>query len=144
MARIQRIRHTQQLLCALDGVVGATVRVGLGFQKVGSICPVNGGEIAAQHGATAHLQRHQSVGIGGRGLALHVNHIAVHPALQDGDAHAHHTAHKGVAFVTDNRLVGELLRSLGEGRRQHADKQRQSDKDSFHDLLVFDYSIIRL
>ena len=145
VARIQRIRHAQQLLRALNGVVGAAVRVGLGLQKVRTVGPVDGGEVATEHRAAANLQRHQTVDVGGGDVGLLVNHGAVHTTLKDGDTHAHRTPHEGVGLVAHHCLVREFLRGLGEAGRDYAEKQRQGDKDFFHVLLfwLFDYSIMR-
>ena len=142
-ARIQRIRHAQQLLGTLDGVVGAAVRVGLGLQEVRTIGPVDAGEVAAENGAPTDFQRHQTVDVGGGSVGFLINDGAVYTTLQDGDTHAHRTPHEGVALIAHHCLVREFLRGLGEAGRDYAEKQRQGDKDSFHCCCFIDYLLIR-
>ena len=123
-ARVQRIRHAQQLLNTLQNVVGSTSRVGFSLEEVRTVCPVDGGKIAVQHGTATHLQRHQAVNIGNGGVCFLINYGTVRTALQDGDTNPHIATNERVALVANHRLIGELLRGLGEGRREHAEKQR--------------------
>ena len=123
--RIQCIRHAQQLLRAFDGVIGAAIRIGFGFQKIRTVSPVNSGEITIHHRAAANLQRHQAIGIGDRGVRLLINHRAIRTALQDGDSHTHIATNKRVAFIANHRLIGEFLRGLGKKQHPH---EKQNDK----------------
>ena len=123
---IQSERHAQQLLRAGDGVVVSTCRVGLGLEEIGTVGPVDGGEVAADHGAAADFQRHQAVGVGGHGLRLHIHGGAGGTALQDGNLHPDRLCgHEVVARVTHHSLVRELLRSLGKcgGESHHCDEK---------------------
>ena len=87
--RIQRIRHAQQLLGGGDRIVAAAVRVGFGLQVEGTVPPVDVGEGALLHAPATDAEGHQSVGVCGARLGLHIHRTAAGTSLQDAHAHTH-------------------------------------------------------
>ena len=74
---IEGIRHAHQLLHSLDGVVVATFGIYFGFQEIGAHAPWYGGKTASEHGPITHLQGHQTIGVGGHLMSLHIYSISV-------------------------------------------------------------------
>ena len=83
-ARIQGVRHAQQLLHALDAVIDATRRVYLRLQIERSLTPGDLGEVLAGV-ASAHLHGEQAVHVGGCLMGLRVHDRTRGAALQNGD-----------------------------------------------------------
>ena len=68
---IKGIGHTQQLLGADDGVVGASVGIQLCLQEHGSITPVDVGKRTLEQISAADRHSEQAVGIGHPGMGFH-------------------------------------------------------------------------
>ena len=104
-ARIQGIRHAQQLLYTLDTIVDTTRRVNLRLQIERALSPGNLGEVLAGV-ATAHLHSKQAIDIGGSVVRLRIDGSTRGAALQDGYPYRDILiGHQSVVATADHRLV---------------------------------------
>ncbi len=112
---IEGVRHAHQLLHPLDGVVVTTFGIHFCFQEIGTHTPRNGGKAAGDNGAIAHLQGHQTVGVGGHLVRFHVHSISVRAPQQDGYLNRYGMiGYQPIVGIANNGLVTHFLRSLGE------------------------------
>ena len=74
---IEGIRHAHQLLHPFNRVIGSSVGIHLCFQEIGAHAPWYGGKTASEHRTIAHLQGHQTIGVGGHLMSLHIYSISV-------------------------------------------------------------------
>ena len=113
--RIQRVRHTQQLLHTLNGVVDAALRVNLRFQEIGTGTPVDIGENARHRRATANLHSHQPVSVGCRVMLLHIYGCTLRRTLQNGNTCRHVlVGNQDIGTVAHHGLIGHPLRCLSK------------------------------
>ena len=122
LRRVKRVWHAQHLLHTRHRVVAPTVRINLALQIVRTVPPVNIGEIALRGISRPNFQGHQTVGIRGNRLGLHINGHSGSRALEHADPNTHtRVRHQLVGGIAHHRLVTELRRRL----REHADHAEQ-------------------
>ena len=79
--RIQCIRYAQQLLYALDAITDTAIGVNLGFEKIGTVRPVDAAEGSRHCGSLSYRQGHQAVDVGSHRLGLDIDSRARGTAL---------------------------------------------------------------
>ena len=126
-ACIECVWHAHELLHALNAVGVAACRVDFGFEVVRTAGPVDAGHGTVQHGALAHFDGEQTVGVGGSVVHFHIYRSSVDAALDNGDAGRDSLVrHQRVIGVTHNCLIAHLLRRLCKQgcHREHQNKEK--------------------
>ena len=137
MFGIEGVGHAHQLLHPFDGVIVTTFGIHFCLQKIGPHTPRDGGKIAGDNGAVAHLQGHQTIGVGGHLVRFHVHGISVGTPQQDGYLNRYGMiGYQPIVDIANNGLVTHFLRSLGK-YQQSRKKQNEKSKKFFHDLFDF-------
>ena len=134
---IKGVGHAHQLLHPFDGVIVTTFGIHFCLQKIGPHTPRDGGKTASDNRAVAHLQGHQTVGVGGHLVRFHVHGISVGTPQQDGYLNRYGMiGYQPIVDIANNGLVTHFLRSLGK-YQQSRKKQNEKSKKFFHDLFDF-------